>query len=173
MRQEAERVMTMATAERRTGQREYSLFGTACYFLAGGLVTAVFSGSLAMLTPRTGFMEVLTVGMVVPSFTWVVQLAASGLLLTGAMRGCYWGDLARICLAGSVALLPSAIVNLLVSQPPFWPSIAGVLLSVVWMAADLFRRCRAHGIATRWPISWCLTISLNIAIFLWTSRNWW
>ena len=54
--------------------------------------------------------EVLAVGMLVPSFTWAVQLSASGLALSAAQRKLYWGDLGRICLLGSVALLPAGKV---------------------------------------------------------------
>src|SRR4051794_9963583 len=105
------------------GQREaipehYSYAATAAWFVAGGVVTSLFSGSLAVMAKHAGLAEVLLVGMVVPCFTWVVQLSASGLLLPAEKRRLYWGDLGRICLLGSVALLPAAIVNLVLSRPP-------------------------------------------------------
>lgn len=154
--------------------RDGDSFGaTAAWFIAGGVVTAVFSASLAWLTSKADLVEVLTVGMVVPSFTWAVQLTASAALMTPERRRVYWSDLGRICLLGSVALLPGALVNLSVPQPPRWASVANVLLSVLIMAAALFHRSARHGTALGWPISWCLTITVNMLLFLWTSWQWW
>ena len=84
----------------------YSYPATAGWFGAGAAVTAVFSGSLAMLARNAELAEVLMVGMVVPSFTWVVQMTASGIALPSALRRLYWGDLGRVCLLSSTALLP-------------------------------------------------------------------
>jgi hypothetical protein len=81
------------------------------FFALGGLVTLLFSGSLAVLAAHATLREVLIVGMVVPSFTWIVQLSLSAILLNHAARGRYWSALSRICLLGSVALLPAAAVN--------------------------------------------------------------
>jgi hypothetical protein len=151
----------------------YSYPATVIWFVLGAAVTAVFSGSLAVPAVNATWIEVLAVGMVVPSFTWLVQLSGSGLLLGRSQRGLYWGDLGRVCLIGSVALLPAAAVNLLVSSPPLWVSAANVPVSVAIMAVDLFRRSARHGISLVWPISWCLTIILNMSLFLWASRHWW
>lgn len=151
----------------------YSYLQTAIWFAAGGAVTAIFSASLAALTSNAGLTEVLAVGMVVPCFTWVVQLAASGVGLSAKQRRLYWGDLGRVCLLGSVALLPAAIVNLSVSQPSRWLSAANVLASVAIMGADLFRRSARHRTGLGWPLSWCLTITVNMLLFLWVSRRWW
>jgi hypothetical protein len=142
-------------------------------FLFGGLVTAVFSGSLFMLTRDISFTEVMLVGMIAPCFTWVVQSTAAALLLSPEKRTVYWHDLGWICVLGSFALLPAAVVNLSLSEPRLWISAGNVLASVAIMAVDLFRRSAAHGIAWGWPVSWCLTISLNMAIFAWTSRHRW
>src|SRR5262245_30750114 len=109
--------------------RGHSLLTIAAWFLAGAAVTAVFSGSLAVLARNERLAEVLTVGMLVPCFTWIVQIAASGLALSAEKRRLYWGDLGRICLLGSVALLPAAIANLWLSRPPLWLSAANVLAS--------------------------------------------
>jgi hypothetical protein len=136
-------------------------------------VTAVFSGSLAQLTSNAGLIEVLAVGMIVPSFTWVVQLSASAIAMTPIQRQLYWGDLGRICLLGSAALLPAAIVNLITPDAPRWVSAANVLASVAIMGVDLFRRSAGHGLAFGWPISWCLTITVNMSLFLWASWRWW
>jgi hypothetical protein len=145
----------------------------AGWFVAGGVVTSLFSGSLAALTDRVGLAEVLLVGMVVPCFTWVVQLGASAAAMPAGRRRLYWGDLGRVCLLGSVALLPAALANLALARPPLWASAANVLASVALMAAALFRLSARHGIAPGWPISWCLTITVNMMLFLAASRNWW
>ncbi|MDB5313150.1 MAG: hypothetical protein JWO38_7352 [Gemmataceae bacterium] len=151
----------------------YSYPVTGILFALGGLVTAAFSGSLAVPASNAGLAEVLAVGMIVPSFTWVVQLTASGICLGSQARRLYWGDLGQVCLLGSVALLPAAVVNLVVPGPPLWLSAANVLLSVGVMAADLFRRSAGHGLSPGWPISWCLTIALNMTLFVLSSRGWW
>ena len=151
----------------------YSMLATAGWFAAGGAVTAIFSASLAALASHAGLAEVLTVGMLVPCFTWVVQLGASAFALPPSKRRYYWGDLGRICLLGSVALLPAAIANLCLLRAKLWLSAANVLLSVAIMGADLFRRSARHGIAAGWPLSWCLTITVNMMLFVWSSRNWW
>ncbi len=151
----------------------YSYPATAAWFLAGGAVTAVFSGSLAKLAAHADVTEVLAVGMVVPCFTWVVQAGASALGMSSGLRRLYWGDLGRICLLGSVALLPAGIYNLCAAAPLLWLSAANVLASVAAMAADLFRRSARHSISPLWPASWCATISVNMALFVWSSWVWW
>lgn len=151
----------------------YSYTATAAWFAAGAAVTAVFSGSLAVLATNAGLTEVLVVGMLVPSFTWVVQMSASAVVLSARQRRLYWGDLGRVCLVGSVALLPGALVNLCLPGDWLWLSAANVLASVALMAVDLFRRSARHGIAWGWPASWCLTIAVNMGLFLWSSRDWW
>ena len=62
--------------------RGYSLPETAAWFTAGAAVTAVFSGSLAALASHADLAEVLTIGMLVPCFTWVVQFGASAFALS-------------------------------------------------------------------------------------------
>ena len=151
----------------------FSYPATAILFILGGLVTAVFSGSLVMLARHADLREVLAVGMIVPSFTWVVQMSASGALMNSLSRRLYWGDLGRICLLGSLALLPAALANLTLPDPRLWLSAANVLASVALMAADLFRRTARHGIITWWPISWCLTITVNMTLFVLSSWRWW
>lgn len=150
-----------------------AFFKTAKFFIAGVFVTAVFSGLLARLTPNADLEEVLAIGLIVPSFTWVVQLFVSSKLLPTDNRRKYHAALSRVCLLGSIALLPAAVINLCLAQPPFWISAANVLASVVIMAIDLFRRSAAQNISRWWPVSWCGTIACNIAIFVWVSRDWW
>jgi hypothetical protein len=151
----------------------YSYAAIAGWFVAGAVVTSVFSGSLAALAENAGLTEVLLVGMLVPSFTWAVQLVASGIALPAAQRRLYWGDLGRVCLVGSLVLLPGALINLCLLQPPLWLSAANVLASVAIMGTGLFGLSDRHGIAFRWPLSWCLTIAVNMMLFVWFSRNWW
>ena len=146
---------------------------TAVWFVAGGVVTSVFSGSLVALTQRVDLVTVVAVGMIVPTFTWAVQLIASGLALGDAQRRAYWRDLGVTCLVGSVALLPAAVVNLALQSPPRWVSVANVLGSVTLMGACLLRRTARQGLPIGWPISWCFTICLNMLLFLWSSRGWW
>jgi hypothetical protein len=151
----------------------YSYPATAVWFLAGGIVTAVFSASLFVLARDVSFREVLFVGMIVPCFTWVVQLSAAWLGMPPEKRRIYWGDLGRICLIGSVALLPAGIVNLVLPDVSWWVSAANVLASVALMGMVLFCFSAKHGIAFGWPLSWCVTISVNMGLFLWFSSDWW
>jgi hypothetical protein len=146
---------------------------TAALFLGGGLVTAVFSGSLARLTTQAGLAEVLFIGMVVPTFTWAVQLTASAAVMPAAERRLYWVHLGWICLLGSFALLPAAFVNLVWPEAPRWLSAANVLASVALMGVTLFRLTRPDHISAFWPISWCATITLNMTLFLLASWHWW
>jgi hypothetical protein len=167
-----------ATLDRRRNGMAATLRGDsyvmcAAWFIAGGLVTAVFSASFVRLTTKSGIAEVLVVGMLVPSFTWVVQLGLATIGLAGEARRVYVGALARVCLLGSFALLPAAIVNWCAANPPGWISVANVLVSVALMGGELFRRLARSGLSSAWPTSWCLTISLNMAIFLFASRAWW
>jgi hypothetical protein len=151
----------------------YSYPTTASWFIAGAAVTAIFSGSLAAVAKNAGPVEVLIVGMLVPSFSWVVQLSASTIGLPHELRRLYWGDLSWVCLVGSVALLPAAIINLSLSPAPLWVSAVNVLASVALMGALLFRRTGRQGISPVWPVSWCLTISVNMSLFVWSSWHWW
>lgn len=50
----------------------YTSLGIAAFFALGGLVTGIFSSSLAVLAVNATPLEALAVGLVVPSFTWVV-----------------------------------------------------------------------------------------------------
>src|SRR5262249_55548737 len=147
----------------------YSYAATAGWFAAGAVVTAAFSGSLAALATNAGLAEVLFVGMLVPSFTWAVQLSTSGIALAAGQRRLYWGDLGRVCLLGSVALLPAAVANLCLSRAPLWLSAGNVLASVALMGVALFRLSARHGIPPGWPLSWCLTITVNMMLFFWSS----
>lgn len=161
------------TATSTFGSKQ-SLFGqTVVLFAAGGVVTAFFSASLFRHAVNATFAEVLATGMIVPSFTWVVQLSTSGLLLPASTRDRYWNDLGHICFWGSVALLPAAIINALNLPHGLFLSALNVLVSVLLMAGMLFYRTRDNPISWRWPLGWCCTIALNMAIFVMVSWHWW
>ena len=64
-------------------------------------------------------------------------------------------------------------VNLCLPRALLWLSAGNVLISVAVMGADLFRRSARPGIAPGWPISWCLTITVNMGLFVWSSWGWW
>lgn len=151
----------------------YSYPATAGWFIAGAVVTAPFSGSLFMLAENAELGEVFFVGMLIPSFTWVVQMTASAICMPSQLRRVYWGELGRVCLLGSVALLPAAIINLCWTHAPLWVSEVNVLISVAIMGVALYRRTTRHGIARGWPISWLFTITVNMDLFMWASRRWW
>jgi hypothetical protein len=146
---------------------------TAALFVVGGLVTAVFSGSLYRITQGVTLTEVLAVGLIVPSFTWLAQLTIASIWLDPQPRRIYARDLAWVCLLGSVALLPAAIANLLLPNAPLSLSVLNVVLSVLLMASLLFLRTAGHGLQPIWPASWCSFIAMNMTLFAWVSRHWW
>jgi len=146
---------------------------TIAWFSAGAVITSVFSASLAVLVTNVELAKVLIIGILVPSFTWVVQLIASGFVLSTAGRRMYWGDLGRVCFIGSVALIPAAVINLWLRQVPLWVSALNVLVSVAIMGRILFQLSAQHQIKSIWPISWCFTITVNMMLFVWSSWGWW
>lgn len=146
---------------------------TALLFLGGAAVTAIFSGSLMRLTERVGWVEVIVVGMVVPCFTWFVQLGASGVLLAGRDRANYWRELGWACFWGSCALVPMGIANIVDPETPRLLSAANVLASVALMTIYLFRTVPAHGLSPLWPASFLATITVNMCLFLLSSWHWW
>ena len=146
---------------------------TVLLFIAGGLVTAVFSGSLYEIAHGVSLTEVLAVGLVVPSFTWLAQLTAAFFWLYRDQRRVYARDLAWVCLVGSVALLPAAIANFLITDAPLALSVANVVASVLLMATLIFLRSVLHGVSVIWPMSWCTFIAMNMTLFAWVSRHWW
>lgn len=152
--------------------RGYSLLETAAWFLGGAAVTFPFSASLARLTTKVGFAEVILTGMLVPCFTWLVQGAAA-FLMSPTQRRLYWGDLGRVCFWGSFVLFPVAIFNFTVDTPARWPSAVNVLVSVWYMTNELLLRTKRHGISWVWPLSFLVTICCNMGLFLAASRHWW
>lgn len=77
-------------------------------FIGSFLVTAVFSASLKVFFESVSWREVLTKGLVIPCFTWTIQLLLSAIFLDGRSRLRYWDRLGWVCLIGSIALLPAA-----------------------------------------------------------------
>ncbi len=161
------------TATSSFDTKQHSFGHTALLFAAGGLVTAFFSASLFRHAVNATFAEVIATGMIVPIFTWVVQLSASALLLPASTRDRYWNDLGHICFWGSVALLPAAILNALNLPHGLLLSALDILASVFLMAGMLFYRTRAYPLSWLWPLGWCCTIALNMAIFVTVSWHWW
>src|SRR6185503_327489 len=111
-------------------------------FLLSALVTAIFSTSLKVFFPVIAWNEVLTKGLLIPCFTWTMQLILSAILLNSARRLIYWTQLGWVCLIGSIALLPAAFYNFLFPQPFVVISVINVLVSVALMAVLLHFRLK-------------------------------
>lgn len=135
-------------------------------FIASFLVTAVFSASLKVFFQAVSWREVLIKGLVIPCFTWTVQLLLSAVFLDGKSRLRYWNRLGWVCLIGSVALLPAAYYNFRTPQPWVWVSIANVLASVVLMAITLHLLLRRDGFRWQWTLSWAVLIVINMTLYL-------
>jgi len=86
-------------------------------FIGSFLVTSVFSASLKVFFQTVSWREVLIKGLLIPCFTWTIQLLLSAAFLDGTSRLRYWNRLGWVCLIGSIALLPAAFYNLLTAQP--------------------------------------------------------
>lgn len=134
-------------------------------FLLSFLVTAVFSVSLKTFFPAQSLALDLSKGLVIPFFTWTVQLILSALLLRGTERLFYWTQLGVICLVGSVALLPAGFYNFLAAKPAPVVSIASVLMCVAIMCVTLYFRLKPHGYNILWTIGWTATIVVNMSIY--------
>ena len=135
-------------------------------FAGSFLVTAVFSASLKVFFQSVSWREVLTKGLVIPCFTWTVQLLLSAAFLDGKSRLSYWNRLGWVCLIGSLALLPAAFYNFLTAQPWVGISIANVLASVVLMAITLHVMLRRDGFRWLWTLSWVILIVVNMSLYL-------
>jgi hypothetical protein len=137
-------------------------------FIASFLVTAVFSSSLKVFFTEVSWSEVLTKGLLIPCFTWSVQLIASFVLLSSERRLVYWTQLGWVCLIGSFALLPAAFYNFASSQPLVMISVANVLASVVLMFAVLGHRLRQRAFHWGWTTSFLLVIVINMSLYLYS-----
>jgi len=137
-------------------------------FVASFLVTAVFSSSLKVFFNEVPWSEVLTKGLLIPSFTWSVQLIASFVLLSSERRLVYWTQLGWVCLIGSFALLPAAFYNFASSKPLVMISVANVLASVVLMLVMLSYMLRRRAFHWGWAISFLFVIVVNMSLYLYS-----
>src|SRR5918997_3128839 len=96
---------------------ETSLTKIAALFALSFAVTAAFSASLKVFFATESWGVVLAKGLLIPCFTWAVQLALSAIYLRGARRLVYWEQLGVVCLAGSAALLPAGAYNFAAGSP--------------------------------------------------------
>jgi len=134
-------------------------------FVLSFLVTAVFSVSLKTFFADETMTRDLSKGLIIPFFTWTVQLLLSAFLLRGAERIFYWTQLGIICLIGSVALLPAAFYNFAVDTPSPLVSIGSVLLCVAIMCVTLYFRLKPRDYNLLWTIGWTLTIIVNMSLY--------
>lgn len=135
-------------------------------FIVSFLVTAVFSASLKVFFEEVSWREVLIKGLLIPCFTWTIQLLLSAVFLKSADRLTYWNRLAWVCLIGSIALLPAAFYNLTSATPWVWISVVNVLASVVLMAVTLHYLLRRAGFRWLWTLSWVVLIAINMTLYL-------
>ena len=135
-------------------------------FTGSFLVTAVFSASLKVFFQEVSWREVLIKGLLIPCFTWSVQLLLSAAFLKTQDRLTYWNRLGWVCLIGSIALLPAAFYNLRSASPWVWISIANVLASVAIMAVTLHLLLRRAGFRRLWTLSWVVLIVINMSLYL-------
>src|SRR5215211_4591138 len=135
-------------------------------FIGSFLVTAIFSASLKVFFQSVSWREVLTKGLLIPCFTWTIQLLLSAAFLDRKSRLTYWNRLGWVCLIGSIALLPAAFYNLHSATPWVWISIFNVLASVVLMAVTLHLLLRRAGFRWLWTLSWVVLIVINMSLYL-------
>jgi hypothetical protein len=137
-------------------------------FFFSFLVTAIFSASLKVFFAAISWNEVLLKGLLIPCFTWTIQLILSALLLHPERRIIYWTQLGWICLIGSIALLPAAVYNFLFPHPLVIASVINVLTSVVLMAVALYFRLKEREFHWGWTASWILLIVVNMSLYLYS-----
>lgn len=137
-------------------------------FLLSALVTAVFSASLKAFFVEIPWSEVLTKGLLIPCFTWTIQIILSAILLNSARRLIYWTQLGWVCLIGSIALLPAAFYNFLFPQPFVVISVINVLASVALMAVLLHFRLKAREFHGGWTASFVVLIVINMSLYLYS-----
>jgi hypothetical protein len=137
----------------------------AVLFVLSLLVTAVFSVSIKTFFAAESWVLNLSKGLIIPCFTWTVQLILSAFLLRGAERFFYWTQLGKICLIGSIALLPAAFYNFAVDMPSPYISIFSVVLCVVIMCVTLYFLLKPRGYSVLWTIGWTATIIVNMSLY--------
>ncbi len=109
--------------------------------------------------------EPLAKGLVIPVFTWAVQLTVAALLFRGTKRYEYAVQLGVVCTLGSAALWPAALYNAIAEHPSPWVSAANVYASVLFMFIELRRRNRILGLPGYLAPVFLATIHVNMAIF--------
>jgi hypothetical protein len=137
-------------------------------FLLSALVTAIFSTSLKVFFHEIPWSEVLSKGLLIPCFTWTLQLLLSLLLLNSANRMIYWKQLGWVCLIGSIELLPADFYYFLFPQPFVVISVINVLTSVGLMVALLHLRLKAREFHWRWTASFVVLIIINMSLYLYS-----
>lgn len=147
-----------------------SIRGVVLRFALSFFVTAAFSVSLKAFFADEPWGEVLGKGLLIPCFTWTVQLLVSAALLRGERRTAYWGQLGVVCLIGSAALLPAAAYNLTAAEPLAAVSVLSVLGSVAIVASSLYVRLRRRGFHGLWAAGWVLLILINMSLYLYSVR---
>jgi hypothetical protein len=145
-----------------------SLVKIGILFVLSFLVTAVFSVSLKTFFTAESWTLSLSKGLLIPCFTWTVQLILSAILLRTEHRIIYWTELGTACLVGSVALLPAAFYNLLAASPQPLLSVANVLLSVAVMCVTLYLRLKPRRFDPLWTVTWTITIIINMSLYLYS-----
>jgi hypothetical protein len=135
------------------------------FTVGGGVLTAPFSASIARFMIRDTFAQALAKGLVIPMFTWAVQLLIAWRLFRGRLRYEYAVQLGIVCTVGSVSLWPSAAIHALVADASPWISAANVYLGVWIMGAELYRRGRILGLPAFVAPVFLATIHVNMALF--------
>ena len=142
-----------------------SLKNIVILFFLSFLVTAVFSFSIKTFFAAESWTLNLSKGLLIPCFTWTLQLILSAFLLRGAERIFYWTQLGIICLVGSIALLPAAFYNFAVTNPSPYFSIVSVLLCVAIMCVTLYFLLKPHRYNALWTLGWTATIIVNMSLY--------
>ena len=137
-------------------------------FILSFLVTAVFSASLKTFFVGESWVLNLSKGLLIPCFTWTVQIILSAFMLRMEHRIIYWTELGIACLIGSIALLPAAFYNFISANPLPLVSVINVLLSVVIMCLTLYFRLKPRRFNPLWTIGWTATIIVNMSLYLYS-----
>lgn len=148
-----------------------SLSSIIILFALSFFVTAIFSASLKVFFASESWRAVLVKGIIIPCFTWTVQLFLSAIYMNRERRTTYWMQLGYVCLIGSVALLPAAFYNLMATNASPVVPVINVLLSVCLMGVLLYLRLRSHGFKARWAMGWLVLISINMLLYLSSIRH--
>jgi hypothetical protein len=143
-----------------------SLKSIIILFALSFFVTSIFSASLKVFFTSESWLAVLGKGIIIPCFTWTVQLILSTIYLNRERRIIYWTQLGYVCLIGSVALLPAAFYDFLATKASPVVPVFNVLLSVCLMGMLLYLRLRSRGFKMRWAMSWLVLIIINMALYL-------